>query len=344
MKRKFLVFYLILLIHTSIVYSQGGGGRSSTGSPPKQPPTSDTGKGGPKKTTSTTAPRIRTGGKRTQNSADIGNKPIPPKELYARLTIAVNEPESEIFIMDDEGSIFEDADSYTTDELGSPYEESAFPVGTYTLTVRKNGFSGYSKRITVTGGKANKFSVSLTPTAAFLSVSTNVSGARIEIETVGDFEDRVDNQPLAPGRYRLSISKNGYETQTREIVLSRIGERENLSIGLTEIPTAPLTKGGKISLAVRIEISQQISSGTLVIERQRLTFQSDSGTGFVITRGNAVNFTRGADSQGSFIEFQAHGFFGNKFDPRKRAVRVYPSHQDAESLFKLIESWRLGEF
>lgn len=325
------------------VFAQGSRPGRSTPTPIKTPkPVSTPAKTPKPVSTPVKPPRPR--------STPIIPRPTPmssiaPKPLPARFWLDINEPESEIFIENDEGSIFEDAGSYTTDEYRSPLQYNDFPVGTYTLIVRKNGFFPEERRITISSGKLNHFSVNLRPSAAFLSVSTNVDGAKIEIENFDVLENEIKAYPLSPGRYRLRVSKNGYETETREIILKDIGNREYFFINLRESPAAALGKGGKVQIRLRIQINNQLSPGNLIIERQRLTFQGEnSSLDFVITRGNASDFIQNDDSTGSYIEFKAHGVFGNKFDQRKRPVRLYPNSQDAKSIFQLLESWRLGSF
>jgi hypothetical protein len=268
-----------------------------------------------------------------------------PKVLYAGLTISVNKPNSEIFMADGNDNVFVDAESYVTDEYGSPLQYDEFPVGTYTLTIRKYGFFDDKRQITVIGGRTNNFTIELRPKLAFLSVSTNVDGANIVIENVGEFENQISDYPLAPGTYRLSVSKNGYKSETREVVLNKVGEQKNLVINLSENPTGIIGSGGKVRIAVKMQINGQLLPGDLIIERNRIVFTGKSPTlNFIVTRGNAVDFVESEDSSGSYIEFKAHGIFNSKQERNKRLIRLYPNPQDAKSTFQLLESWRVGDF
>lgn len=269
--------------------------------------------------------------------------PKTPQVLYASLSISVSEPESEIFLADREGNIFEDAESAFTGEGGSPLVFDEVSTGTYTLTVRKYGFFDVEKQITVKGGKINPFTIMLRPSMPFLTVSTNVDGAKIEIDNIGEFENQITDYPLAPGTYRLSVSKNGYETETREVVLNNAGESKNLPIILREKPTGIVGSGGKVRIAVRIQINGQLLPGDLIVEHSGIAFQGSSYN-FNVTRGNLIDIIESSDSSGSYIEFKAHGIFNGKFERNKRPVRLYPKPQDVKSTFQLIEKWRRGDF
>ncbi len=344
MKKTYLLFIcLILLCQVDAIYSQGARGGRGNNTEIKSKETNNP-KGKEKNPPKSPAQQIPTV-KIKENKKLNPSIPKPVKILYANLNISVNEPESEIFIADLDGNIFEDAESYTTDENGSPLEYNQFPVGTYTLTVRKYGFDTESRTITVKGDKMNRFPVTLRPTMAFLSVSTNIDGTSIEIENVGEFENQIDDYALEPGTYRLKISKSGYESQMREVVLNNVGERENLAIVLLESPAAAVGKGEKRRIAVRMQSGGQLLPGDLIVSRNSIEFEGkSSGLNFIVTRGNAVDFIESKDSAGSYIEFKAHGFFGGKFDPRKRPVRLYPNPPDAKAAFQLMESWRRGDF
>jgi len=185
-----LLFCVIFLCQTTIAYSQGGGGRSTTPSNPK-PKEIEIPKNKGKPNTPNRTPNKTPAIKKPIVKKPTPSKPNSPKVLYASLSITVNEPESEIFLADRDGNIFEDAESAFTGEGGSPLVFDEVSTGTYTLTVRKYGFFDVERQITVKGGKINPFSITLRPSMPFLSVSTNVDGAKIEIDNIGEFENQI---------------------------------------------------------------------------------------------------------------------------------------------------------
>lgn len=260
MKKIYLLFVcLIPLCQASVIYSQGPrGGRGNTTPSNSSTKTSENRtikknvyeeniKRRDRYKKSGKGLTVKTRGVKTPNAP----KPNTPKVSYTSLSISVSEPESEIFIADRNGNIFKDIESAFNDETGAPLVIDDVERGTYTLTIRKDGFIEEKKQITVRAGKTNSFKITLRPAMAFLTVSTNVDGANIEIENIGEFENRIDNYPLEPGNYRLRVYKNGYETETREVSLNAVGARQNLPINLRPFPIEKFLAEGQTAFGAR---------------------------------------------------------------------------------------------
>ncbi len=193
--------------------------------------------------------------------------PNPPKTLPAKFRLTISEPESEVSVFNSKGSAFENVDSFLTDSNASPVFFDDFPPGNYTLTVRKEGFFEEKKTIKVERGKPNNFPIKLRPASAFLSVAPNVADAVIEIENIGRYDGRLSNLPLAPGNYRVRVSKECYETETREISLNRVGERQNLNILLNQFSAEKYLPAAQAAFAARnYEKSVEIAEKILAVE------------------------------------------------------------------------------
>lgn len=171
--------------------------------------------------------------KKPETRSPKANKPPTPKIQFAGLSVTVSEPESEIFIFTQKGSALADSKPHFTDEYGV-LQYNKFPVGTYTLTVRKDGFLTERRTIDVKAGVINEFSITLRPEFISFSVSTVPRDARIEIENIGEFDNQINNLRLKPGTYRLHIFKDGFERETQEVTLGS-GEPQNLTVILRRI-------------------------------------------------------------------------------------------------------------
>ncbi|MCY7348010.1 MAG: PEGA domain-containing protein, partial [Pyrinomonadaceae bacterium] len=109
------------------------------------------------------------------------------------------------------------------------------------------GYFESSQKIFIAAGKVNSISVSLKPSAAFLSVNTNADGAIIEIENVGEYENRVGNLLLAPGTYQINVYKNGYVGESKQIQLSAAGQKSAVDFQLKPLPVARLLADAQAS-------------------------------------------------------------------------------------------------
>lgn len=165
---------------------------------------------------------------------DTKQQPKTTRIAYADLVVITNDGGSEVFISGKNGNVFDGQESAETDEYGN-LEVTDLPVGSYTIIIRKEGFFDEERKITLKGGIQNSANFTLRPRGAFLSVSSSVERAAIEIENVGDFEGDIDNLLVSPGTYRVSVYKNGYLPETRTISLSTAGQKEALIFSLKPV-------------------------------------------------------------------------------------------------------------
>jgi hypothetical protein len=235
--KRFFSILIILFVSAAFVFAQGEDGSLKRKSAKPTPKTDNQTK---KKTNQTkSSPNTTKKSSKTPLKSKPKSKPQSSKTIYATLNITVNAPESEIFLSNSEGNVFEGQDSAWTDASGV-LEIEEVPAGTYTLSVRKNGFYGEDRKISVAGGRVNTVSVLLRPSGAFLSVSTDVEGASIEIENFGEFQNSVENLLVNPGTYRVSVYKNGYLSETKSVSLNAAGQKQQVSFVLNPLPLPSL--------------------------------------------------------------------------------------------------------
>jgi tetratricopeptide (TPR) repeat protein len=106
----------------------------------------------------------------------------------------------------------------TTNDLGLLVLRPVKP-GKYKLTIRKVDYRDEEKAILVLPSGHTE-SITLEALPAHLNVTSSTPGARISILNVGEYTDRVMNLELAPGAYGIEITKPGYRTFTKRIVLA----------------------------------------------------------------------------------------------------------------------------
>jgi TonB family protein len=113
--------------------------------------------------------------------------------------------------------------------------------GDYKILARKPDFLEYEEPVKVTLDRENVLTIVLIPLPGRLTVSPSVGGADVEIFnldsaiSVGRYSDRLDKVEMVAGTYRVSTSKPGYRTTTREIIL-KPGESVYLEPFLEPLP------------------------------------------------------------------------------------------------------------
>lgn len=169
-----------------------------------------------------------------------------PKALYGSLSLQVDQPESEIFLSGgnivDGGSLFTEAD-------GSPFIVDELEAGAYKLIVRKNGYYDDSRQVYITGGKTNLQIITLRPSTAFLSVTTNITDAEIVIENVGTFRGEVNRAQVSPGTYRIHVRKPGYLSGVKDVTITGLGEAGSVSFMLKPFPLDSIIAEASAKLA-----------------------------------------------------------------------------------------------
>lgn len=114
------------------------------------------------------------------------------------------------------------------------------PKGRYLLEISKPGFSAFQREF-LHNGIDLFISAALVPAVSYISVSClNLSDATISIEGVGDFVGAVTRKAVPPGRYRVTVSRKGYQTITRYISAENIGAGASSIFVLEKIPIGDL--------------------------------------------------------------------------------------------------------
>ena len=120
----------------------------------------------------------------------------------------------------------------------TPLSDAAVSPGQHRISIEKEGYEPYQKRVRVDSGRAVSLFVDLSeagPVMARLYVETTPEDARVRILNIGPkFYQGMD---LDPGRYHVEVSKEGYEADRRWVMLSA-GEDENISVRLEPVKTA----------------------------------------------------------------------------------------------------------
>lgn len=149
------------------------------------------------------------------------------------ISIAVNESDTEIFLDRADGGDLSEEPAFVSP--GAPQTRRLRP-GVYIVTARKDGFGEVKQSVTVTAGSVARVSVTMRSTMAWLTVTTNVLDAKIEIEGVGEFEGEVRNLALAPGSYKVTAKRLGYITQSKSVTLAQAGIGGTATIYLPPVP------------------------------------------------------------------------------------------------------------
>ncbi len=113
------------------------------------------------------------------------------------------------------------ADIYINDVNKGQTEKGFFLYpGTYRVKIVKTGYSETIKEIRVTEGSPNNFQFNLSKNSGTLNLSLNPQDAEISINKE-DYSGQTSIE-LAPGTYKLSISKTGY-TSINETITMQLG-------------------------------------------------------------------------------------------------------------------------
>lgn len=120
----------------------------------------------------------------------------------------------------------------------TPLSDAAVSPGKHSISIEKEGYEPYRKRVRIDRGRAVSLFVDLSeagPVTARLYVETTPEDARVRILNIGPvFRQGMD---LDPGRYHVEVTAEGYETEKRWVDLSA-GEDENISIRLAPVKVA----------------------------------------------------------------------------------------------------------
>ena len=233
---------MALLLFSADAHAQGGTGRQPSNKPT---PTS----------TSIADPGKNTRKRDTTNSRRV---PAPPKLA----TLAINVPDGsrvwlnhlELEVRNSDHPINLGKQKITTAyslDHGRLFVSGLNP-GTCKLTVSKADYKDFTQTIELIPDRSNEITVTLIPIPGTLTVRPSVSGASVDLmnaETsisLGNYQEQLNRLEITPGNYRVSTSKDGYVTATRDIKI-RPGESVYLEPVIELLPKPKPIPDSKIN-------------------------------------------------------------------------------------------------
>jgi PEGA domain len=111
-------------------------------------------------------------------------------------------------------------------------------AGDHTVVVRRPGFSEFTRRITVQGGKPSEVAVTLEAVAGVVTVTSDVAGATVAINGQTRGQAPLGNLVLKPGSYEIAVSKDGFQPETKSLAV-KAGKDYTVAVSLrpAEKPT-----------------------------------------------------------------------------------------------------------
>jgi parallel beta-helix repeat protein len=120
----------------------------------------------------------------------------------------------------------------------TPHTNTKVSPGHYTITLKLEGYKGWTKEIQVTGGETTDVHATLTPIPppeGFLTVTSTPSGADIIIDDMPTGAVTPFTMPLQPGPHKIKLTLDGYEDWTESVHITD-GETTYAQATLTMIP------------------------------------------------------------------------------------------------------------
>jgi len=181
--------------------------------------------------------------------ASIASRPEPVRRIeLGSLALSINEGGSRIEISQI-GEPPGPADVIPVPPRASSLIVRTLPAGKYRVTVSKYGYASEVREVEIVDGRRQRLAVYLKPEKTFLTVTTSVPDARIEIETVGSYNKEIPRLILNPGRYRINVSRRGYTPQPVTVDLKAAGREESVHVVLKPLPIDELLAGANDNLA-----------------------------------------------------------------------------------------------
>jgi hypothetical protein len=139
-----------------------------------------------------------------------GPQTIQALSIYlpkAALNIISTPPECDVYL--------DDAYRGRTNAEGRLMISDAEP-GLHDVVIRKAHYQDVRYTVTLAAEKQEQITANLTWAVGFLTVTSNVYGASIDIERIGRFSGSVSNLDCPPGIYTITVSHSHYKTMTTE--------------------------------------------------------------------------------------------------------------------------------
>jgi hypothetical protein len=101
-------------------------------------------------------------------------------------------------------------------EVGTlPLGPQSLPAGEHLVTVRRAGFAGFSKKVTVAAGRPVELEARLAPVYAVLSVTADAPDAQVLINGQAIGPAPITDQEVPPGTIELTVVKDGRRDERR---------------------------------------------------------------------------------------------------------------------------------
>lgn len=206
-----MVLHFLVLASAFTVFGQDGSGRSGTAK--------------------------RTDGSSKVWSGNSGNRLFrrsrasdskPEVTETGRVAIMINEGGSKLELIRKETN--EAVDIINVPQTATSLIIRTVPVGTYTLTARKDGYFEETRTVEIEKGKRERVDLLLRPKMAILSVSSNLADAEIDIDGVGSFTGGIERAFVTPGTYKITAKRRGYLSRQASVTLESPGREEFLRL------------------------------------------------------------------------------------------------------------------
>lgn len=153
--------------------------------------------------------------------------------------------------------------------------------GAYQVLARKPAYQEFSREVMAGLETENVVTVSLTLIPGTLTIRPSVSGAEVEVFSVatnsamGRYRDSLEKIEVAPGSYRLRISKEGYRSSLREVDVGP-GESVYLEPIVEALPKPAPTPTRTFSPPVLPSTAAVVSDGKYLVFNIRGSTGDDS--------------------------------------------------------------------
>jgi len=172
----------------------------------------------------------------------------------------------------------------------TPLSDAAVTPGRHRISIEKEGYEPYRKRIRIDRGHAVSLFVDLSetgPVKARLYVETTPEDARVRILNIGPvFRQGMD---LDPGRYHVEVSAEGYEPDRRWVTLSS-REDENIDVRLDRVKVAVPAPAG----------TRGVSKNQIVVGTHTALSGPVAGWGIDATNGVRMRFDEANEAGGIY--------------------------------------------
>lgn len=193
----------------------------------------------PKSTPKTSKTPPKTTRKKQPRQATVpSTKKSKTAAKLSTITIAVDEPDAQIFLTGKDGaSVFET--EFETSVADTSLEVEGVAAGDYNLLIRKDGFEEFKRQIKVSAGKPAAVSVNLKPAVGFLTVKANIPNATIEIANVGTFNGEVIRQKVKLGTRDVRVIAKGFVSSAK-VVEVELGREQTITFEMEPVSIVEL--------------------------------------------------------------------------------------------------------